>query len=154
MREGVYRCTCSHGVSALQKNDRSCDRHSCVKGTEPVPGAGRCWGSWLCVPPWQPYSQTGLARERLSNAHSSDRYKAGGEGSAPTSASRSVQGRSRGQHTHLCFQESLQGYPGSGDTAFPAEPVSMMRGNALMSSTTSLSSGKGLRAGLGATQQS
>lgn len=91
------RCICT-------TNDRSCHRQSCVMGAEPVPGAGMCWGALLCVPLWQPCSQTGHARERLSSTNSCNRDK-----------------EERAAHPPLLPWITAR-YPGSGDTALAAEP--------------------------------
>lgn len=63
---------------------------------------------------------------------------------------RQVRGRRRGQHTQLCLHESLWRCPGSGRQLLLLGLLSLRRGNALMSSTASLSPGKGLGVRLGA----
>lgn len=130
VREWVYGCTCSHGASAPTN-----DRQSCVMGAEPVPGAGMCWGTQLCVALCASIAalQPNWPCQGKAQQHQLMQQGQGGEGS-----------------THLCFHESLPGTQAQGRQLLLLSLVSLSRGNALRSSATSLSSGKCLGARLGA----
>lgn len=129
VREWVYKCTCSHGVSALQMTGPVTDR--AVWWEQSLSREQGCAGvhCFVCL-----YSSPAA------------RLAMPGKGSAaPTHATGT---RRRGQHTHLCFHESLPGTQVQGTQLLLLSLVSLSRGNALMSSATSLSSGKGLGARL------